>query len=79
MILKIIAIFLVAAGAAIGYGAKFIVERFSLDDKVGVKEAGEFSGEELEKHKKTKAMAMVKIAGFIVLLPGLILLILAFR
>jgi hypothetical protein len=78
-ILKIIAFVLIAAGAFINYGAKLIVNRLKLADKMNASEAGEFSDEELEKYKMTKAIARVKVVGVLVMLPGVILIYIAFR
>ncbi len=77
--LKIIAIILMAMGAFINYGAKLIVNRLSLAEKVNVTEAQELTGEELEKYRMTKAIARVKVVGLLVMLPGVFLVFIAFK
>lgn len=77
--LKIIALTIIAIGAFINYGAKLIVNRMGLAEKVNVAEAQELTGEELEKYKLTKAIARVKVVGLLVMLPGVFLVFIAFR
>lgn len=77
--IKIIALVLMAIGAFISYGAKLIVNRFGLAEKMNAKEAQEFSSEELEKYKLTKAIARVKVVGLLVLLAGVIMVFSAYR
>lgn len=77
--LKIIAFILMAIGAFINYGAKLFVSKLGLADKIEAKEAEEFTGEELEKYKFTKALARVKVVGLIVLLAGVIIILSVYR
>lgn len=77
--LKIISALLIVIGAVINYAARIIVKRLSLEQRVTVREAHEFSSEELEKYKQMKALSIVKLAGFIVLFPGVILVFFAFK
>ena len=77
--LKVIAFVLILAGAVINYAAGLIVDRFSLAKKVTVREAHEFDEENLEKYKRMKALSIVKLAGFITLFPGVILVFIAFK
>ena len=77
--LKIISVLLILAGAVINYGASIIVKRLSLAQRVTVREAHEFTGEELEKYKQLKALSIVKLAGFITLTPGVIIVFFAFK
>ncbi|HBR01916.1 MAG TPA: hypothetical protein DD738_04835 [Ruminiclostridium sp.] len=72
--LTIAAFVLMAIGALINYGGKLIVKRMGLAEKVDVTEAQEFTGEELEKYKFTKALARVKMLGFVILLIGVLIL-----
>ncbi|MCX7774377.1 MAG: hypothetical protein N2376_14860 [Clostridia bacterium] len=77
--LKIAAVALVIIGAIINYGAGLIVKKMNLAQKMEVKEAGVFTPEELEKYKMTKAIARVKMVGLVALLPGVLLVFIAFR
>lgn len=77
--LKIAGILLIAAGAAINYGAGYIVRRLALDQRVTMKEAGELTGEALEEYKRMKARSIVKLVGLFTLLPGVVLVLTAFK
>ncbi|HPU21913.1 MAG TPA: hypothetical protein PL099_02855 [Thermoclostridium caenicola] len=77
--LKIACILLMMAGAAINYSAKYIVRRLALEQRVTVKEAGELTGEALEEYKRMKACSIVKLVGLFTLLPGVVLVLIAFR
>lgn len=77
--LKVAAFALIIIGAVINYGSKLIANRIGLAEKMNVEEAGEFSGEELEKYKHTKASVRVKLVGFSVLLAGVVMLFIAYR
>ncbi len=79
MLLKIIAFLLIVAGAVISYGAKFIVEKRGLAQKVKVEEAQEMNSEELEKYRHAKAMTQVKLLGLAIMLPGVVLVFWLFR
>lgn len=76
---KIIAFILIGIGAVINYGAKLIVRKMKLDEKMTAAEAEEFSEEELKEYKLTKATARVKVAGLLLMLPGIFLIFYAFR
>lgn len=77
--LKIIAITLIIIGALTNYGAKLIVRRMNLVEKINAKEAEEFTGEEYERYRFTKAIARVKVVGMLIMLPGVFLILYAFR
>ncbi len=77
--LKIVAFILIIVGAFINYGAKLIVKRLDLAQKVKVEEAAELAGDELEAYKLTKAIARVKVVGLLIMLPGVLLIFVAYR
>lgn len=77
--LKIIAFVLVTVGAVLNYGSKLFVNRLGLAEKMDVTEAREFSGEELEKYKFTKAQVRVKMAGLIILMAGALIVFIIYR
>ena len=77
--LKIVAFVLMSIGAFINYGGKLIVNRMGLAEKMEVKEAQEFLGEELKKYKYTKALARVKVVGLIILLVGVMIVFGVYR
>ncbi|MDI9514210.1 MAG: hypothetical protein GX384_03550 [Clostridiaceae bacterium] len=78
-VLKIAAILLIVTGAVINYGAGYIVKRLALSQRVAVKEAHEFTGEALEEYKRMKALSMVKLVGLFTLIPGVVLIFIAFK
>lgn len=77
--LKILAFLLIGIGAIINYGAKLIVKRIKLNEKMTADEAEEFSYEEINKYKFTKAVTRVKIAGLLLMLPGIFLIFYVFK
>lgn len=77
--LETVAVMLMALGAAVVYGAGYIVKRFSLDQRVALEEAGEIRGEALEEYKRVKALSLVRLVGFFLMLPGEVLAFIAFR
>jgi multisubunit Na+/H+ antiporter MnhG subunit len=79
MAIKILAFILVILGAIVSYGAGFIVDRLKLSQRVKVADAEMFDAEGLEKYKRMKAMSIVKLMGLVVLLPGVILVFIAYR
>lgn len=77
--LKIIAFIIIGIGAFVTYGASLITKRIGLAEKMDVHEAEEFSAEELEKYRETKAIVRVKTMGFLIVLAGILLLYFALR
>ena len=77
--LKIIAFTLIIIGALTNYGAKLIVKRMNLVERINASEAEELTGEEIELYKLTKAIARVKVVGVLIMLPGVFLILYAFR
>lgn len=76
---KIASIILIAIGAVVNYGSSIIVKRMDLAAKMKVKEAHELTAEDLEKYKHQKAIVRVKIVGLLLLLPGVILALIAYK
>jgi len=79
MTFKIISFVLIIIGAVINYGAGWIVRKLDLAEKTDAKEAEELTGEELEQYKLTKAIARVKFIGFLIMLPGVLLVFNSYR
>ena len=76
--LKVLGIILAVVGAVIVYGAKFIVNKYGLDKRETVNIEG-IDDEALGKLKMQKAIAKIKGFGGLIFLPGMILLLIAFR
>ncbi|MFO7636585.1 MAG: hypothetical protein R6W96_04690 [Clostridia bacterium] len=77
-LMKISGIALALAGAVVVYGAKIIVRKYSLESRESIK--ADIQDEAVLAQLKTqKAVARVKIIGGLIFLPGMILLLIAFR
>lgn len=77
--LKIIAGVLLLAGFLTVLGAKKLVERLGLDSKVKISDDYELDEEDARDYRLVKATVNVKIVGMLIVLPGLILSLIAFR
>ncbi len=77
--LRILAFILIVIGAFIVYGARIIIKATDFDKKVKIPENYTFnSDEEREKFREQKALAVVKVYGLIFVVPGVVLIFIAF-
>ena len=67
------------AGFGIVFGAKSLVKKYGLDKKVNCNFEGELSEEEVQNYKLAKASVNLKMMGLLVSVPGLVLILLAFK
>lgn len=67
------------AGFGMVFGAKTLVKKYNLDKKVNCSFEGELSEEEVQDYKLTKAAVNVKMLGLLVSVPGLVLILIAFK
>lgn len=67
------------AGFGMVFAASSLVKKFGLDKKVNCSFEGEMSEEEVQNYKITKASVNVKMMGLLVSVPGLVLIVLAFK
>ena len=79
LFLKIFAAVLVVAGFVVILLAKKVVTRFGLDKRVKIADDMELSDEDLAEYKQLKATVTVKMLGMLVVLPGLIMTLIAFK
>lgn len=79
MFLKIVAFIFLISGLVTVYGAKWAVSKFGLDAKTTSEFEEEMSEEELKQYKYNKAVVNCKMLGMILALPGLILVVIAFK
>jgi len=79
VLLKILAFVFIAPGFALTLAAKGVVSRFKLDLNAKCDFEHEMGEEELKQYKFNKTVVNAKMLGMLIALPGLILLILAFR
>lgn len=77
--LKIIAGVILLIGFGTVLGAKNLVNRFNLDQKVSVNFENEMNDEEIAQYKQNKAILNVKLTGMLIALPGIILTLIVFK
>ncbi|HEX2946101.1 MAG TPA: hypothetical protein VHT96_09105 [Clostridia bacterium] len=77
--LKIFAGLIMIAGFFIALAARGLVTKFSLDQRVKVENESEFDEKDAQEYRYAKAVAIVKMCGMIIALPGLILTLFAFK
>lgn len=77
--LKILAFLLMGAGTVIVFGARWLVSKYNLDQRVTCDFENELSDEELALYKNNKAVVNMKMLGMLVVLPGLVMILLLFR
>jgi|BioPla2DNA2_1021312.scaffolds.fasta_scaffold20056_2 uncharacterized membrane protein YjjB (DUF3815 family) len=73
--MEIIGVILMVPGFLAVYLAKYIVEKYRLNEKVVCDFEGELTEEELAMYKLNKAILNIKMTGMIIMLPGLFLFI----
>jgi len=79
IILKILAFAFLLAGFGMVFGAKNLVRKFNMDEKARCNFEHEMDEEELKQYKFNKAAVNTKMMGMLVALPGLILILIAFK
>ena len=79
MIFKILAFVFLIPGFGLALAAKWVVDRFRLEQKQIYEFEEEMDEEELKQYKYNKAVVNTKMLGMLIALPGLIFLIIAFR
>lgn len=77
--LKIISGILLLTGFGTVLGAKSLVKRFDLEAKTNINFENEMNESEAAEYKKIKAAVNVKIVGMLIALPGVLILLIAFR
>ncbi len=79
LILKILAVALLLAGFGTVLGARSLVEKFNTVQNTKVTFEHEMDEKELEDYKLTKATVNMKMCGMLIALPGIILILIAFK
>lgn len=79
LILKILAFVFLVSGVAMVFGARWAVDKFNLDKNMTVTFENEMNEEEILQYKTNKAVMNFKMYGLLVALPGLILVVIAFK
>ncbi|TYQ16503.1 UNVERIFIED_CONTAM: hypothetical protein Cloal_3047 [Acetivibrio alkalicellulosi] len=79
MILKVLAVLFLIPGFVSAIFSKPIVKKFNLDEKVECNFENQMSDEELLEYKINKAEVNVKMGGMLFALPGIIMILIAFK
>jgi hypothetical protein len=81
LILKILGLAIAAAGMLVVYLAPRIVDRRGLAEKkkIDPRLTEHLPPEELEKFRRNSAITDIKLRGALIALPGMILILIAFR
>ena len=77
--LKIIAGVFLITGFGTIIGARNLVKKFKVDERVQANFENEMDEEETLQYKFNKALVNVKIIGMVITIPGIILTLIAFR
>lgn len=77
--LKIIAGVILLIGFGTVLGAKNLVKRFDLDQKVSVNFENEMNEEEIAQYRQNKAIVNIKLVGMLIALPGIVLTLIVFK
>lgn len=79
LILKILAFLFLIAGFGTVFAAKSLVKRFGMDEKVKCDFENEMTEDELKQYKFNRASVNLKMLGMLVSIPGLVLILIAFK
>lgn len=79
MFLKILAFVFLVPAFGLVFAARNLVERFGLDKKVKCSFEHEMNEEELSQYCFNRAMVNLKMLGLLLSIPGLVLIVVAFR
>ncbi len=79
LVMEIIGFLFLIVGFGMVFTAKSFVKKYSLDRNAKCNFEHEMSEEELEKYKFDKATVNLKMIGMLVSIPGLVLILLAFK
>lgn len=79
LILKILGFLFLIAGFGTVFSAKSLVRKYNLDNNTKCDFEHEMNEEELKQYKFDKASVNLKMAGMLVSIPGLVLVLIAFK
>jgi hypothetical protein len=78
-ILKVFAFLFLIAGFGTVFAAKSLVARYGLDQKVKCDFESEMTEDELKQYKFNRASVNLKMMGLLISIPGLVLVLIAFK
>lgn len=79
LLLKALGFFFIVAGALTVFGARWIVNKYSLDKNAKCDFENEMGEEEIKQYKLNKALVNIKLIGMAMTLPGIVIILIIFR
>lgn len=79
LFLQIIGFVFLVPGALLVFASRWLVQKYELDKSVKCDFASEISEEDLKEYKYNKAVVNLKMLGMLIALPGIALILIAFR
>lgn len=79
MFLKVIGFMFFVPGVLLVFASRWLVQKCGLDNNVKCDFTSEFSEEEIKEYKYNKAVLNLKMLGMLIALPGIALLLIAFK
>lgn len=79
LFLKILAFVFLIPGFLTVFMARWAVTKFNFDQSMKAEFEHEMNEEELTQYKFNKAMVNIKMLGMLIALPGLVLVVIAFK
>lgn len=79
LFLKVLGFLFFIPGVMLVFASRWLVQKYGLDKNIKCDFENEMTKDELEVYKYNKAVVNVKMAGMLVALPGIALILIAFR
>ncbi|MCX7747673.1 MAG: hypothetical protein N2645_12430 [Clostridia bacterium] len=78
-LLKVLSLFFLVLGFGMVFLAATIVKKYQLDKNTKCSFADELTEEELQKYKVSHAVLKIKMIGFAISLPGVVMILYAYK
>ena len=79
LFLKIVGFIFLVPGVLLVFASRWLVRKYGLDNNVKCEFASEITEEDLKEYRYNKAVANLKMLGMLIVLPGIALVLIAFR
>jgi hypothetical protein len=79
LFLKVLGFIFVIAGAITVFGAQWIIKKYNLDKSAKCNFETEMSEAEMEQYKYNKALVNIKTIGMLISIPGIVIILIAFK
>jgi len=79
LFLQIIGFIFLIPGVLLVFASRWLVRKYGLDNNVKCDFESEISEEDLKEYKFNKAVVNLKMLGMLIALPGIALILIAFR